>query len=127
MEQFEFKSDEFQDFKTRIAKESQDMIDQLINTKSPVKIGDIVTSKYSVYKVKITRIQPKVIDSWGYFGDRISFYFWGIPVKKDGITPMKCRLEEPISWFEFNGKTYSMPSYNAIGVKPADMRDIYAE
>ncbi|HEX9972316.1 MAG TPA: hypothetical protein VGD14_09615 [bacterium] len=124
MEQFEFKSDEFQAFKARIGKESQAMIDRLIDSMSPVKIGDIVTSKHSVYKVQITRIQPKIIDSYGYFGDRLSFYFWGIPVKKDGITPMKGRLEESISWFEFNGKTYSMPAYRAIGIKPADMRDI---
>ena len=123
--QFEFYSQEFNDFYNRIKVESNSMIRQLIYDHCPVSIGDIVQSRNAVYKTKITRIQPKIIDSYGYFGDQFSFYLWGIPVKKDGITAMKGRKEEGVdSFIRADGKHFKMPSYLAIGIKEADMRDL---
>jgi len=122
-QQFEFESAELDTLENRIKELSRMLIEKTIRLKSPIQVGDIVTEWYGEEKQKlqVTEISLYGVDDWGSPFSRMSFAYWGVPVKKDGITPMLNRKPIWFSSFVFDGKKYNMPSYNRNQIVVATM------
>lgn len=121
-QEFEFESTELGEFANEIEKKSRQLIEKTIKEKSPIQIGDIVTEWYGEEKQKlqVTEIKLYGIDYGSFFG-RMSFAYWGVPVKKDSVTPMSNRKPIWFNSFVFEGKKYHMPSYNRNQIVVATM------
>lgn len=123
MDQFEFNNDVLQSFMRKIREESLTLIDNIIKKYSPIQIGeDAETTDYKKDSLilRVTKIELYAIDSWGGPGERLSFVYQGIPLKKNG-EPMKQRRPIWFSSFIKNGKKYYMPSYNRFLIAEAKM------
>ena len=118
-----FKSQELTVFKDRIEKESTNLIAKIIKKHCPISIGEKVRTFAYFNEVEwliVSKISLMAIDSWNYHGDRLSFEYEGIPLKKNGV-PMKNRKPKWFGCFEKNDKIYHTPSYSRIAVVPANM------
>jgi hypothetical protein len=122
MKNFEFNNGALQSFMRKISKESLALIDNIIEKYSPIQIGeDVETVTYNgTQTLRVTKIELYVIDSWGGPGERLSFVYQGIPLKKNG-KPMKQRKPIQFSVFIKNNEKYWMPSYNRFLITEAKM------
>ena len=120
-QQFEFESVELGVFAQKIRDESRKLIEETIKKHSPIQIDDIVTECYGEkQKLQVTEINLYGIDAWESSFARMSFSYWGLPVKKNG-SPMLNRKPVWFSTFIFNGVKYNMPSYNRKEIINATM------
>ena len=118
----EFKSKELSDFKEKIEKESVALIDKIIKENCPISVGEKVKAIYgdTTERLIVSEINLMAVDSWGWHGERLSFKYKGIPLKKNG-EPMKNRKPIWFGCFEKDGKIYHTPSYLRLSVIPARM------
>lgn len=123
MNQFEFVSAELSRFQAKIDKDSTALIAKIIKAHSPIQIGECVDSfECGVYKqvLQVSKIKLCAVKSWGFPGDKLSFAYEGLPLKKDGSV-MKNRKPIRFSAFRKDGKKYHMPSYNRLQIATARM------
>lgn len=125
----EFKSKELAWFKGKIEKESLDLIAKIIKKHCPISVGEKVKTFTYGNKVEwliVSEISLLAVDSWGYHGEKLSFEYEGLPLKKNG-EPMKSRKPVRFDHFEKKGKIYGTPSYSRLTVVPANMYRRYSE
>lgn len=125
MKDFEFKSEEFERFKRKIYEDSDALIKKMIKENSPIKLDeDVKVFEYrdEIQMLRVSKIEVWAISSWGCQGDRLSFDYHGLPLKKNG-EPMKNRKPIWFNCFEKDGKRYHMPSYSRIKVIRAHMNN----
>jgi hypothetical protein len=118
----EFKSKELSVFDTKIDKESCDLINRIIKEHCPISVGEkikILWGHIDEWMI-VTKISLMAIDSWNQPGERLSFQYEGIPLKKNGES-MKNRKPKWFGSFEKNGKVYNTPSYSRLAIIPAKM------
>ena len=118
----EFKSKELTTFQDKIEKESTDLIAEIIKEHCPISVGEKIKTLWGEVEewMVVTKISLMAINSWGEYGDRLSFEYEGIPLKKNRV-PMKNRKPKWFSCFEKTGKIHGTPSYLRLAVVPANM------
>lgn len=122
----EFKSKELTVFQNKIEKESLNLINKIIKEYCPIFVGEKVkTFTFSsngdeIEWLKVSKISLMAIDLWNYPGERLSFKYEGLLLKKNG-EPMKNRKPVWFSCFEKDGKIYNTPSYLRLTIIPARM------
>lgn len=118
----EFKSEKLTEFQEKIDKESLSLINKTIKEHCPISVGEKVKTFYGkeVEWLIVSKISLMAIDSWGWHGNRLSFKYEGLPLKKNG-EPMKNRKPVWFGCFEKNGKVYHTPSYSRLSVVPASI------
>jgi hypothetical protein len=119
----EFKNKELNKFTDKIEKESIILINEIIKNHCPIKIGEKIKTIYYRDRVMwliVSKITLMAVDSWGWHGNKLSFSYEGIPIKKNG-EPMKNRKPVWFDHFEKKGKIYSTPSYSRLIVDSAKM------
>ena len=121
-ETIEFISKDLLEYQSKIGKESQDLIDKIIEEYCPIIVGEKIKTIYGkeIEWLVVTEISLMSVDSWGCHGDRLSFEYSGIPLKKNRM-PMKNRKPKWFGSFEKNGKIYNTPSYSRLLVSAASM------
>lgn len=119
---FEFKSKELSKYMSKIEVESKTLIDAIVANKSPIQVGENIEAFLFLepQPTRVVSVSLYAVSSWGYPGDRLSFEYEGMPLTKKGV-PMRGRNPIQFNTFFKNGKRYSMPSYNRVGIKPARM------
>ena len=120
--EIEFKSRELSSFEGKIEKESADLIAKIIKQDCPIVVGEKVKTLWGDVEewMVVTKISLMAINSWGEHGDRLSFQYEGIPLKKNRV-PMKNRNPKWFGCFEKKGKIYDTPSYSRLIIVPAKM------
>ena len=118
----EFINKELDEFANEIKEKSIKLINKIIKNHCPIKIGEKIKSLYGKEEtwLIVSKITLMAVDSWGWHGNRLSFSYEGIPVKKNG-EPMKKRKPLWFNCFEKNGKIYNTPSYSRLIVDSAKM------
>jgi hypothetical protein len=118
----EFKNKELTEFQDKIDKESCDLINKIIKEYCPISVGEEIKTLWGEVEewMVVTKIDLMAINSWNYPGERLSFEYKGIPLKKIRI-PMKNRKSKWFGCFEKDGKIYNTPSYSRIIIIPARM------
>ena len=121
-ETIEFESKELSEYKYKIDKESLVLINKIIEEYCPIAVGEKVKTLFmdNVEWLQVTKISLMAVDSWGWHGDKLSFKYEGIPLKKNGDA-MKNRKPVWFGCFEKNGKIYHTPSYFRLLVSGASM------
>ena len=118
----EFKNKELTEFQDKIDKESCDLINKIIKEHCPISVGEKVKTSWGYVDewMVVTKISLMAIDSWSYPGERLSFRYEGILLKKNRV-PMKNRKPKWFGSFKKNGKTYNTPSYLRFAIISAKM------
>jgi hypothetical protein len=116
----EFKSKELTEFQDKIEKESFDLITKIIKEHCPISVGEKIKTLWGNVEewMVVTKIDLMAINSWNYPGERLSFRYEGVPLKKNRV-PMKNRKPKWFGSFEKKGKIYHTPSYLRITIIPA--------
>ena len=120
--ELEFKSRELSKFEDKIEKESTDLINKIIKKDCPIVVGEKIKTLWGEIEewMVVTKIELMAINSWNYPGDRLSFRYEGIPLKKNRV-PMKNRKPKWFGYFKKNDKIYGTPSYLRVTIVPAKM------
>ena len=114
-----FKSRELSDFTSEILKKSKEISERIILSNSPVQIGDIVETDHGLVIVELIDIMAS--SSWGYPDfSRLSFEYWGKPVKKNGKKMVKRKMVV-FDRFSKDGIKYAMPTCLRIRLANAHM------
>lgn len=119
-EQYEFESSEYSEYKSKIWNESNKLIKKIIKEHSVIQVGDDVEI-VDFQKNKILRvvtIKLMAVSSWGEAGEKLSFYYEGVPVAKNG-KPIKNRKPIWFGTFIKNDKKYHCPSYRRVEITSA--------
>ena len=118
----EFKSKELTVFQDKIEKESLNLINKIIKEYCPISVGEKIKTLWGEVEewMVVTTIDLMAINSWGCHGERLSFKYEGIPLKKNRV-PMKNRKPKWFGSFEKKGKIYNTPSYLRLTIVPAKM------
>lgn len=118
----EFKNKELTEFQDKIDKESCDLINKIIKEYCPISVDEKIKTLWGEVEewMVVTNISLMAIDSWNQPGERLSFQYEGIPLKKNGES-MKNRKPKWFGSFEKNGKVYNTPSYSRLAIIPAKM------
>ena len=127
MNEYVFLSDELHDYLRKIRNESKELIDKIIKENSVIQLGENVEVvpyfKEKTKIVRVTTIKLMAISLWGEPGERLSFYYEGVPLSKSG-EPMKNRKPEWFGTFIKDGKKYHCPSYLKVKIIPAKMHEL---
>lgn len=120
--QFEFKCNKLMECIHKIDKESQLVIDEIIERYSPIQKGeDVLTVYFGKEKIlKVTKITLCAQSSWGWPKFPLSFEYEGKLLTKSGDV-MKKRKPVHFRSFIKYGKTINMPSYNRVRLRSARM------
>lgn len=120
--ELEFKSKELTVFQDKIEKESLNLINKIIKEYCPISVGEKIKTLWGEVEewMVVTNINLMAINSWRYPGERLSFEYEGIPLKKNRV-PMKNRKPKWFGCFEKKGKIYHTPSYLRLTIIPARM------
>jgi hypothetical protein len=118
----EFKSKELTVFQDKIEKESLNLINKIIKKHCPISVGEKIKALYGEEAewLIVTEISLMAVDSWGWHGEKLSFKYEGLPLKKNG-EPMKNRKPKWFGCFEKNGKICHTPSYSRLSIMSANM------
>lgn len=125
MDEYFFVSEELTKFKNEIRNKSIKLIDKIIKEKSVIQIGeDVEIIQYNKYNkiLRVTTIKLMAISSWGEPGEKLSFYYEGRPLSKNGEL-IKNRKPEWFGTFIKNGIKYHCPSYLRVTIVPAKIHE----
>jgi len=121
----EFKSKKLENFLDTIWGKSIKLMNEIIEKRSPIQKGEIVFARTwaEPVKVKVTMIDLMISGKYEPYSGKYSFRYFGIPVRKDGVTPMRNRNEIEFNGFTKNGKKYDYSSGYRLKVVPATMHE----
>lgn len=120
---YHFKTDKLWKYRQKIEKESKELIEILIKNHSPIQLGeDVETISFGeeTEMMRVTAVELMAVSNLGFPGDKLSFYYEGIPLGKNG-KPMKNRKPKCLGAFIKNGQWYYCPSYYRVKIIPAKM------
>jgi len=116
---YEFESSKYSEYKSEVWHKSNNLIEKIIKEKSIIQIGEDVETIYAGKNtfLRVTTIKLMAVSRFSERGHKLSFYYEGIRLAKNG-EPMKNRKPEWFGTFIKNGQIYHCPSSLRLEVLP---------